>query len=63
MIQKLNTSNVDINVIFGSTDITLEEFLDLKEGDIIKLDTKLTDDLIVKVNNEKKYFCNDKCRI
>lgn len=56
MIQKLNTSNVDINVIFGSTDITLEEFLDLKEGDIIKLDTKLTDDLIVKVNNEKKYF-------
>lgn len=56
MIQKLNTSNVDISVIFGSTDITLEEFLDLKEGDIIKLDTKLTDDLIVKVNNEKKYF-------
>lgn len=56
MIQKLNTSNVDISVLFGSTEITLEEFLDLKEGDIIKLDTKLTDDLIVKVNNEKKYF-------
>ncbi len=56
MIQKLNTSNVDISVIFGSTEITMEEFLDLKEGDIIKLDTKLTDDLIVKVNNEKKYF-------
>lgn len=56
MIQKLNTSNVDISVLFGSTEISLEEFLDLKEGDIIKLDTKLTDDLIVKVNNEKKYF-------
>ena len=56
MIQKLNTSNVDISVLFGSTEITLEEFLDLKEGDIIKLDSKLTDDLIVKVNNEKKYF-------
>ncbi len=56
MIQKLNTSTVDLNVLFGSTDITLDEFLDLKEGDIIKLDTKSTDDLIVKVNGEKKYF-------
>ncbi len=56
MIQKLNTSNVDLSVILGTTDISLEEFLDLKEGDIIKLDTKTTDDLIVKVNGEKKYF-------
>ncbi len=56
MIQKLNTSNVDLSVILGSTDISLEEFLDLKEGDIIKLDTKTSDDLIVKVNGEKKYF-------
>ena len=27
MIQKLNTSTVDVNVLFGSTDITLEELL------------------------------------
>ena len=56
MIQKLNTSSVDISVIFGSTEITLEEFLDLKEGDILKLDSVLSDDLIVNVNGEKKYF-------
>lgn len=56
MIEKLNTSKVDLSVLFGSTDISLEEFLDLKEGDIIKLDAKTTDDLIVKVNGEKKYF-------
>ena len=56
MIQKLNTSTVDLSVLFGSTDITLADFIDLKEGDIIKLDTKSTDDLIVKVNGEKKYF-------
>lgn len=56
MIDKLNTSKVDLTVLFGSTDISLEEFLDLKEGDIIKLDAKTTDDLIVKVNGEKKYF-------
>ena len=56
MIDKLNTSKVDLSVLFGSTDISLEEFLDLKEGDIIKLDAKTTDDLIVTVNGEKKYF-------
>ena len=56
MIQKLNTSTVDVDVLFGSTDITLEEFLELKEGDIIKLDNKTKDDLVVKINNEKKFF-------
>ncbi|MBR1907917.1 flagellar motor switch protein FliM [bacterium] len=56
MIQKLNTSTVDVNVLFGSTEITLEEFLDLKEGDIIRLDNKTSDDLVVKINNEKKFF-------
>lgn len=56
MIQKLNTSNVELSVLFGSADITLGEFLELKEGDIIKLDTRTEDDLIVKVNGEKKYF-------
>lgn len=56
MIQKLNTSKVDLSVIFGSCNIKLEDFLDIKEGDIIKLDNKLTEDLVVEVNNEKKFF-------
>lgn len=56
MIQKLNTSKVDLSVLFGSCDILLEEFLDIKEGDIIKLDNKTNDDLVVKINDEKKFF-------
>lgn len=56
MIQKINTSKVDLSVIFGSCDLTLNEFLDIKEGDIIKLDNKTNEDLVVKVNNEKKFF-------
>ncbi len=56
MIQKLNTSKVDLSVLFGSCKISLNEFLDIKEGDILKLDNKLTEDLVVKVNNEKKFF-------
>lgn len=56
MIQKLNTSKVDLSVIYGSCDIPLAEFIDIKEGDIIKLDNKTNEDLVVKVNDEKKFF-------
>ena len=56
MIEKLDTSLVDINVLFGQTDITMQEFLDLKEGDVLKLDNAATEDLIVKVNGERKFY-------
>lgn len=56
MISKINTSNVDLRVQFGQCSITLDDFLQLSEGDIIKLDNKVQDDLIVKVNVEKKFF-------
>lgn len=56
MISKINTSNVDLRVQFGQCSITLGDFLQLSEGDIIKLDNKVQDDLIVKVNGEKKFF-------
>lgn len=56
MIEKLNTSNIDISVLFGTTNITAQDFLDLKVGDVIRLDNKITDDLIVKINGEKKFF-------
>ena len=56
MISKINTSNVDLRVQFVQCSITLDDFLQLSEGDIIKLDNKVQDDLIVKVNGEKKFF-------
>ncbi len=56
MISKINTSNVDLRVQFGQCNITFDDFLQLSEGDIIKLDNKVDDDLIVKVNGEKKFF-------
>ena len=56
MISKINSSTVDLRVQFGSCAITLDDFLQLSEGDIIKLDNKVDDDLIVKVNGEKKFF-------
>ena len=56
MVSKLNTSNVDIRVQFGSCSITLDDFLQLSEGDIVRLDNKVPDDLIVMINGEKKFF-------
>lgn len=56
MIEKLNTSKVDINVLFGQTEITLKDFLDLKVNDVIKLDNLSNEDLIIKVNNECKFY-------
>ncbi|MCQ2753452.1 MAG: flagellar motor switch protein FliM [bacterium] len=56
MISKINSSNVDLRAQFGSCSITLDDFLQLTEGDIIKLDNKVEDDLIIKVNGEKKFF-------
>lgn len=56
MINKLNLTNVDVEVIFGSTKISLQDFLDLKHGDVLKLDNKIQDDLIIKINGAKKFF-------
>lgn len=56
MIHKLNTTNVDIEVIFGNTKITLKDFMALKPGDVVKLENKVHDDLIIKINGAKKFF-------
>ena len=56
MIEKLDTSHVDINVIFGETEISTKDFLDLKEGDVLRLDNAATEDMIVRVNGERKFY-------
>ena len=53
---QLRKANVGVNVTFGETTISLKDFLDLKEGDVLKLDTTVNDNLIVCVNEEKKFF-------
>lgn len=56
MIHKLNPSMMDIRASFGSCEITLEEFMQLSVGDILKLDNTIDQDLIVKINGVKKFF-------
>ena len=56
MIRKLNPSFLDVAVQFGTAEITAKELMDLKVGDVIKLDNKINEEVIVKINNEKKFF-------
>ena len=56
MIDKLNTSTVDVKVILGSAEAQLKDLIDLKVGDVIKLNNKVIDNLIMEVNDNKKFF-------
>jgi len=56
MLQKLSSAKLGISILFGNTNITLRDFLDLKEGDVVRLDNSVEDNLIVCVNKEKKFF-------
>jgi len=56
MISKLNTSTIDIKVILGDTEAEIQDLIDLKVGDVIKLNNKVTDNLIMEVNDNKKFF-------
>ena len=56
MITKLNTSTVDIKVILGGAEAEVKDLMDLKVGDVIRLNNKVTDNLIMEVNENKKFF-------
>ncbi len=56
MISKLNTSTVGVKVILGETEAKLQDLVDLKVGDVIKLNNKVSDNLIMEINENKKFF-------
>ncbi len=56
ILDKLNHSNIGIDVILGKTDISVEDFLDLRVGDVLRLDNLVNDNLIVNVNRKPKFF-------
>ncbi len=52
---KLKRVDVPVVVELGKSDIDINEFLMLREGDVIKLNTKLSDNLNVMVNGALKF--------
>ena len=56
ILDNLEKANIKVNVNFGETSISLKDFIDLKEGDVLKLDTTINDNLLVCINDKKKFY-------
>lgn len=56
LIERLNITDVDVRVELGTTEITMKDFMDLKNGDVIKLDNTVSDNLLVRINGERKFY-------
>jgi len=56
ILTKIGPSSVKINVMLGKTDIRVAEVVDLKIGDVVRLDNSISDNLLVKVNNIPKFL-------
>ena len=55
ILAKINLALLDLSVILGTTNILINDVLELKEGDVIKLDQKIDEKLFVLINDKKKF--------
>lgn len=53
--RQISSALIPIKAIFGSTTISVKDFVNIQKGDIIKLDQKLDDDLDILVGDLKKF--------
>lgn len=56
ILVKLNSSKVQMNVLLGHTEISISELLDLRDGDVLMLDSGVEDNLVVNVNGLPKFL-------
>jgi len=56
ILNKLGNTQVKINVTLGHTEITVQDLMDLKIGDVLMLDNPVDENLVVKVNNIPKFL-------
>ncbi|MEW5924384.1 MAG: flagellar motor switch protein FliM [Candidatus Zixiibacteriota bacterium] len=55
--ENLQEIKVDISVLLARTHLKMRDFLNLKVGDIIASDTKISEPAELLVNNRKKFYC------
>ena len=55
-LEKIKSAEVEMQVILGTTNIAINDVLDLKVDDIIKLDQKLNEKLIACINKKRKFY-------
>jgi len=54
--KKIEKTKVTIRAILGKSRITVKEFLELQEGDVIKLDRRKNQELEIMVGNRLKFY-------
>lgn len=52
----LKKTTVNVKAVIGSSEISVKDFLNLQVGDVITLNSKLEDDIIIFVGNQLKFI-------
>ena len=47
---------LNASVVFGATQLSLNELMNLKVGDVVKLDNKITEDLCLRIEGKAKHY-------
>lgn len=55
ILNKIYPANIDLSVVLGTAKVLINDVLELKEGDVIKLDQKIDEKLYVLIDNKKKF--------
>lgn len=68
ILTRLNPTNMKVNVMLGGTEITVKDLFELKVGDVLKLDNKVKENLVVIINDIPKFLarpgtCNGKIAV
>lgn len=53
--KRIQSSKIPVTAVLGKSFITVNDFVGLQVGDVIKLDSKITDDIIVQVGKMDKF--------
>src|SRR5699024_7184157 len=56
LTENIQDTFLNLNVLLGQTDISIDDFLQIKIGDVIHLDQSINDPLILKSANEELFY-------
>ena len=57
VLSKLHYAKLPLQVYLGGTSINVNDLLNLRTGDVIRLDRAAADNLLVEVNKKPKFYC------
>lgn len=55
-LERIKSAELELQVLLGSARLEVNDVLDLKVNDVIKLDQKLDEELVACVNKKKKFY-------